>query len=131
MKQSQKLLIALLFLGALFITIIAIAFYKLNSGEFSLVEKQAHHFLELMSMNKYQEAYQYVDSSRISIKDLESTGNMAAHYRPGATYFNQSTEDLYIAGYKPVNTDKINDKHLEFIFSKVDDKWKVTRFSYY
>jgi hypothetical protein len=132
MKQSQKLLISLLILGLSFIVLLGSIIYRLNSGDFLLAKKQAYPFLKLISNNNYLDAFKYVDSSKISINDLQAIGKVATHYFSDATYFNQSSKDVYIIGFKPIKDDKdpINDNKLEFIISKVKGEWKVTYISY-
>jgi hypothetical protein len=132
MKQSHKLLIALLLLGLSFLVTIGIIIFKLNSGETLLVKRQAFSFLKLISDNNYSNAFKYVDPSQISIKEVEEISSIASHYVPNATYFYQSSKNVYIIGYKKVKYDKdpVNDNKLEFFISKVKGKWKVTYISY-
>jgi len=104
------------------------SFVIFNTGEFFSVNKTADKFLELMYQGKYTEAYYYVDSSRISTEELIKLGYLVKHYSMDAVYFYRSNEKIYIIGYKiiTIDNDRVNDKKLEFLFKKINKKWKVT-----
>ena len=85
----------------------------------------------MINKNKYTEAFQYVDSSKISMDDLKEIGNLATHYELGAVYMEKTSKGNYIFGFKPISTDKMNEKNLEFMIIKKKNQWKVINYGYF
>jgi hypothetical protein len=112
-----------------FITIIAfsililILFFDQEGIEF---DKFKNNFMGLIYKGRYKEAYQFVDSSRITMEELKEVSELSSHYSLGTIYSGKG-KPLCNFGFKPnsLDKDKSNDKVLEFWIVKDNGEWKV------
>lgn len=108
------------------------------SKDINTVEDLACDFFDLISREKYLEAFRYVDDSKIKIEDLDGLGPLAVRYRSGPyrgsfiTYMDCSKgrENLYTVGCKNVsNDDEVGE--FECDVAKVNGEWKIIHINAY
>lgn len=130
MEQAKKNKILTLIVGVFLFIFLVKIYLTFFTGDFKVVSKFSHEFLDLIYRGKYIEAFTCVDSSKITIEDLQKVSNLSSHYEPGSIFVSQETEKFFSTGFKPVLTDsdKANDKALEFRIEKVHGKWKITSY---